>query len=144
MTDLTSIANRWPNKVVLVVEDDNFSFQYIEAILKGTGLTIIHVKRGEDAVNTCRSNENIDLVLMDIQLPFMTGYEATKQIRAIRRDLPIIAQSANVLDDEWTKAINAGCNYYTSKPIDSEELLSIISKCMDRINKYFSQPLYIQ
>jgi two-component system cell cycle response regulator DivK len=134
MTDLTCNTNRWPNKVVLVVEDDNFSFQYIEAILKGTGLTIIHVKRGEDAVNTCQSNENIDLVLMDIQLPFMTGYEATKQIRAIRSDLPIIAQSANVLNDEWTKAINAGCNYYTSKPIDSEELLSIISMYMDRIN----------
>ena len=121
----------WPNKIALVVEDDNFSFQYIEVLLKETGLTIVHVKNGEDAVNTCRSNKNIDIVLMDIQLPFMTGYEATQQIRAIRYDLPIIVQSANVLNDERVMSIKAGCNYFISKPIDSDELYSAISKCLD-------------
>jgi CheY-like chemotaxis protein len=120
-------TNRWQNKVVLVVEDDNINFQYIEALLLETGLSLIHVRSGEEAIQICQSDQIIDLVLMDIQLPFMSGYEATLAIRKLRRYLPIIAQTANVLNDEKTLSLNAGCNYYITKPIDPDELFSVIS-----------------
>jgi len=122
---------RWQNKVILVVEDDNVNFQYLEALLKATGLEIIHVKTGEEAVNLCQTIEKIDLVLMDIQLPFMSGYEATQAIKFYRKNLPIIAQTAYVLNDDRNKSLEIGCNYYISKPIDPDELYSIISKCIN-------------
>ncbi len=124
-------AYYWPNKVVLVVEDDQISFQFIQAILKGSGLRLIHAKSGEDAVNICQSDQVIDLVLMDIQLPFMSGYDATKQIKAIRKNLAVIAQTANVLNEEKNLSLEAGCKYFITKPIESEDLYSAISKCFE-------------
>ncbi|NOU16736.1 MAG: tetratricopeptide repeat protein [Bacteroidales bacterium] len=124
-------TNYWPNKVVLVVEDDQISFQFIQAILKGSGLRLIHAKSGEDAVTICQSDEVIDLVLMDIQLPFMSGHEATKQIKSIRKNLTVIAQTANVLDEEKNLSLEAGCKYYIIKPIESDDLYSTISKCFE-------------
>jgi signal transduction histidine kinase/CheY-like chemotaxis protein len=121
----------WPNKVILVVEDDSISFKFIEALLLDTKATVIHAKNGEEALAICRTSDCIDIVLMDIQLPFMSGYETTKQIKAIRKDLPIIAQTANVLNDERQRSIEAGCSFYLSKPIDSKELFAIISKCFE-------------
>ena len=121
----------WPNKVVLVVEDDSFSYQYIEALLQGTKMKIIHAKNGEDAVSICQSEEKLDVVLMDIQLPFMSGYEATKKIKAIRKKIPVIAQTANVLNDERVLTLEAGCDYYISKPIDPDELYLAISRCLN-------------
>jgi signal transduction histidine kinase/ActR/RegA family two-component response regulator len=123
---------QWPDKVILVVEDDNISFQYIEALLLAIKVKVIHAKNGEEAVSICQSNKHIDLILMDIQLPFMSGYETTIQIKAIRKDLPIVAQTANVLNDERNRSLEAGCSYYISKPIDPEELYGIISKCLDK------------
>jgi len=133
---MISTARIWPGKVLLVVEDDNFSYQYIEALLQGTKFTIIHARSGEDAITVCQSDEIIDLVLMDIQLPFMSGYDATQQIKAIRKDIPIIAQTANVLNDEKNLSLKAGCDYYITKPIDPEDLYSAISKCLDKIDSF--------
>ncbi|NVO10233.1 MAG: tetratricopeptide repeat protein [Bacteroidales bacterium] len=124
-------TNYWPNKVVLVVEDDQISFQFIQAILKGSGLKIIHAKSGEDAITICQSDEVIDLVLMDIQLPFMSGYDATKRVKAIRKNLTVIAQTANVLSDEKNLSLEAGCKYYITKPIEPDDLYSTISKCFE-------------
>ena len=123
--------NRWMNKVILVVEDDNINFQYIDALLKNTGFKIIHAKTGEEAVSFCKTINKIDLVLMDIQLPFMSGYEATRIIKSIRKDLPIIAQTAYVLNDDRIKSLEVGCSDYISKPIEAEELYAMISKCLD-------------
>jgi len=128
--DMKNNTNYWPNKVVLIVEDDHISYQYIDALLKNTGFRIIQARSGEEAISICSADDCIDLVLMDIQLPFMSGYEATQQIRAIRKDLPIIAQTANVFNDEKILSLEAGCNYYIAKPIDADELYAAISKCM--------------
>lgn len=124
-------VKRWQHKVILIVEDDSINFQYIEAILIESGLSLIHAKTGEEAINICQSNPKIDLVLMDIQLPFISGYEATQKIKFFRNDLPIIAQTAYAFNDDRMKSISAGCNNYISKPIDPEELYSVIAKYLD-------------
>jgi len=124
-------ANYWSNRVVLVVEDDFLCYQYIEVMLKGTGLKIIHVQSGEDAISICRTDEIIDFVLMDIQLPFMSGYDTTKQIKSIRRNLPVIAQTGSLMSDSVNLSDEAGCNYYVTKPLDPDELFDAISKCLN-------------
>lgn len=122
---------RWLNKVILVVEDDNFNYQYIDALLSGKGLNLIHAKTGEEAIKICKSDQKIDLILMDINLPFMSGYEATKEIRTLRTNLPIIAQTAYALSEDQIMCKKAGCDHYISKPIDIEEILSAFSKYLN-------------
>jgi len=116
------------NKLILVVEDDLISFQLIEALLSRTNAKLIHVKNGEDAVEVCKINSEIDLVIMDMRLPFITGYEATEQILLHNPEIKIIAQTANVFNDDKNKCFKVGCIDYIAKPIDPDEFLKIISK----------------
>jgi CheY-like chemotaxis protein len=87
---------------------------------------IINVKTGTEAVEICKSNPDIDLVLMDIQLPEMDGYEATRQIRKFNSKVMIFAQTAFALGGDKEKAIEAGCNDYISKPIKRDVLIEKI------------------
>lgn len=114
-------------KVILVVEDDLISYQLIEAILKGTNARLIHVKNGEDAIDVCQMVKDIDLVIMDMRLPFLNGYEATSRIKSINPSLPIIAQTANVLSDDKAKCLKIGCCDYIPKPIDPDEFLRTVA-----------------
>ena len=114
----------WNNKTVLLVEDDEISYQYLYKILHQTGLNIIHAISGYEAVDLCDKKDEIDLVLMDIQLPGINGYQATEKIREFKPDLPIIAQTAHALPEDKKKSIDAGCNDYVSKPIKRHILLS--------------------
>ncbi len=118
----------WMEKVILIVEDDYSSFILLKNYLQKTKVKIIHAQNGKESVDICASIPQIDLVLMDIQLPDMNGYEATRLIKQHRNHLPIIAQTAYALAGEREKCTNAGCNNYISKPIDSEELLQKINK----------------
>jgi len=115
-------------KTVLVVEDDKFSFKYLEAILKRYEINVLHAVNGLEAVEFCKSNPQISMILMDIQLPSMSGYEATKQIRKIYKNLPIIAQTANAFDEDRAKCLKAGCNEYMAKPISMSALKDIFAK----------------
>jgi PAS domain S-box-containing protein len=112
----------WENKTILIVEDDVLSFEYLKEILKETKASILHAKDGQSAIEQCKSNTTIDLVLMDIQLPGIDGNTATKKIRVFNKDLPIIAQTAYALEDEKNKILEAGCNDYVSKPINEKNL----------------------
>jgi len=117
------------NKTILVVEDDDSSYEFLKIILKGFGVnTIILAKNGEEAVRLCEENSKIDLVLMDINMPVMNGYEATKVIKAFRSDLTIIAQTAYAISGDREKSLEAGCDDYIAKPIKKEELLEKIEK----------------
>lgn len=118
---------KWKGKVILVVEDDLINYQYIEALLSKTGVQLIHVKNGEDAVEVCHIHDDISLVLMDIQLPFMNGLDAAKKIKDFRRHLPIVAQTANAFTTDRWQCLEAGCDAYIAKPIDPDELMSLIS-----------------
>ena len=88
----------------------------------------MEARSGSEAVEVCRSNPDLDLILMDIQIPVMNGYEATRQIRQFNKDVIIIAQTAYALHGDKEESIKAGCNDYISKPIKKDELVSLIQK----------------
>ena len=92
------------------------------------GKEIIKASTGVEAIEACKNNPDIDLVMMDIRMPDMGGYEATRQIRKFNKEVVIIAQTAYGLSGDCEKAIEAGCNDYISKPINKAELLLLIQK----------------
>ncbi len=121
-----SIYN-WADFTILIVEDDISSTFYLKEVLKDTHVNILHAPDGQKAVDICTSTPSINLVLMDIRMPVMNGFEATRAIKLFRPDLPIIAQTANIMIENRNHCIEAGCNDFIAKPIDSEELLEMIS-----------------
>ncbi len=115
-------------KVILVVEDDFISYQLIETLLEKTEAKLIHVKNGEDAVEVATLSTKLDLILMDMQLPFLSGYEASTQIKAIRPHVPIVAQTAHAMNNDKNRCFEAGCDGYIPKPIDPDEFLVTIGR----------------
>ena len=115
-------------KVILVAEDDKTSFMLVRLLLEKENYTVIRAENGIDAVNMYFDLEKIDLILMDLQMPEMDGLEATKQIRGMDPEIPIIAQTAYAFEGDREKSLEAGCNDYLSKPIKKEELLEKVSK----------------
>jgi signal transduction histidine kinase len=111
---------------ILIAEDDEVSEMLIDISVKLFSKEIIKARTGVEAVEKCRENPDIDLILMDIRMPEMEGYEATRQIRQFNKEVVIVAQTAYGLTGDRAKAIKAGCNDYISKPINKDELLSII------------------
>ena len=118
----------WQNKVVLVAEDIDINYRLIEEILIPTKAKLIWVKDGKEAVDTCLKNDSIDLVLMDIKMPNMDGFEATQEIKKHTSKIRIIGQTAYAQDNNKSKCINAGFDNYIAKPIRIEELLNVINK----------------
>lgn len=113
---------------ILIVEDEEVNAFYLKELLKKYNIDCIHIWNGEDAVNLCAENNEIDLVLMDIKLPKMNGFEATMKIKEKKPNLPIIAQTAYAMKSDELEALNAGCDAYISKPIVEEKLMELISK----------------
>ncbi|OQY04302.1 MAG: hypothetical protein B6I20_03270 [Bacteroidetes bacterium 4572_117] len=118
----------WDKHTVLVVEDDDNSFNYMRKILEKTGVSILRATKGNEAIESCKKNRNIDLILMDIQLPGINGYEATIKIREILPDIPIIAQTAHALAEDKNKSFDAGCSDFITKPIKRQVLLRTLEK----------------
>ena len=113
---------------ILIAEDDETSEKLISITVNKISKKVIKARTGNSAVEICRKNPDIDLILMDIQMPDLNGYEATRQIRQINKDVVIIAQTAFGLSGDREKAIEAGCNDFIEKPINKDELLSLIQK----------------
>ncbi len=125
-------------QVVLIVEDGDINFLFLKTVLlKMTGYKfVIHrAENGKQAVDICEDNENIDLILMDIRMPVMDGYTATKRIKKIRPKLPIIAQTAYSTEEDIQKALDAGCDDFVSKPVDRKILRPIIGKYFSVFSK---------
>jgi signal transduction histidine kinase/ActR/RegA family two-component response regulator len=116
------------NLKIMIAEDDNASEILISKFIKTLSNEIIEAKTGIEAVEICRNNPDIDLILMDIQMPEISGYEATRQIREFNKEVVIIAQTAYGLSGDREKAIEVGCNDYIAKPIKKEALLALIQK----------------
>ena len=112
----------------LVAEDDETSGVLISILIRKFSNEIINVQNGRDAMKACRDNPAIDLILMDIQMPEMNGYEATRQIRQFNTKVVIIALTAFALTGDKEKAIEAGCNDYITKPVRKDELIGLIQK----------------
>lgn len=113
---------------ILVTEDDVVNFNYLHVILTKANHTAIHAITGGAAVELCRQNPSIDIVLMDIKLPDMDGYTATREIRKFNSEIPIIALTAYAFEGDREKAIEAGCNDYLPKPVKKEELILALNK----------------
>ena len=96
-------------------------------MLKATKVNLLHAWDGSEAVEVVKSHPNISLVLMDIKMPIMDGYEATRQIKQIRPELPVIAQTAYALSQERKQALEAGCDNYITKPIDKELFMKLLN-----------------
>lgn len=116
------------NKTVLIVEDIESSFHFLTVVLLKSRINTVWAKNGADAIKLCKENSIIDLVLMDISMPIMNGYEATAKIKKFRPHLPIIAQTAYAIEGDREKALAAGCDDYISKPINKDSLYQIIDK----------------
>lgn len=116
----------WQGKKILIVEDDEMSYVYLKEILKSTQVDIIHAKNGREAIEMFESDPDIDLVLMDIKLPEMDGYEATSKIKQLRPDVPVVAQTAYAMADDHQKILQVGCDEYITKPINRRKLLQTV------------------
>lgn len=114
--------------LILIVEDVESNYLYLNAVLSKLNMKISWVKNGLEAVNFVEENEDISLILMDLQMPEMNGYEATKKIKSFRPDLKIVAQTAFAMSDDRSKALEAGCDDYLSKPIRSKDLIEMVRK----------------
>lgn len=114
--------------VILLAEDDDPSFLLIKAIMKKTGLEILRAKDGREAIEIVKANDKISLILMDINMPGMDGYEAKSAIKEIKPDMPIIAQTAYSISGDRESILNTGFDDYISKPIRREELYNLIEK----------------
>ena len=118
---------------ILIAEDDETSEMLITIMVKKFGKEVLKVRTGVEAVEACRNNPDIDLVLMDIEMQEMDGYEATRQIRQFNKDAVIIAQTAYSLAGEKEKAIAAGCNDYIAKPYNETSLMKLLkSICKEK------------
>ncbi|MGM0497830.1 MAG: ATP-binding protein, partial [Bacteroidota bacterium] len=116
------------DKNILVVEDDPNSYELLRAILKKHKVNLLFAEDGEKAVEQCKKNKDIDLVLMDLKLPKKDGYKATKEIKTIRTELPIIAQTAYAMPEEKEKSKKYGFNGYITKPIEEKKLMEILNQ----------------
>jgi len=117
----------WQDKVILVVEDEESNYAFIEHVLRRTGAKLLWAHNGPDAVSMAKT-EKVDVVLMDIRMPGMDGYEATELIKKENKAIPIIAQTAYALKGEKEMSLAAGCNDYIAKPIEITELMEILAK----------------
>ena len=116
------------DKKILVAEDVESNFIYIESILKKTMAKLFWAKNGKEVVEKFRENSDLDLILMDLRMPVLSGYEAIEEIRKQNLEIPIIVQTAFAQDEDKLKIDKSGCNDYITKPINKEKLLNLISK----------------
>ncbi len=112
---------------MLIAEDEDSNFMLLEEFFSGLNFFIIRAQNGLEAVEKCKTNPEIDLVLMDIKMPEMNGFEATKQIKKIRPELPIIAQTAYTSEEDKNKIFACGCSDLITKPLNKEMLLKAIN-----------------
>lgn len=119
----------WKGRGILIVEDVESNYQFLAATLRKSGASIHWARSGAEALRLINENEGIDLVLMDVQLDdVVDGYEVTVELKKIRPELPVIAQTAYAMKGEKEKSQAAGCDDYLSKPIRPSELLRTISR----------------
>ena len=117
--------------LILIVEDVESNYLYLNAVLTKLDAHIEWVKNGLEAVNFAKDHPETDLILMDLQMPEMNGYEATRIIKQEDPYVPIIAQTAFAMSDDREKALEAGCDDYLAKPIKSKDLLSTVEKYLN-------------
>jgi CheY-like chemotaxis protein len=115
---------------MLIAEDEDSNFMLLEELFSKMKVTIIRARNGHEAVEQCKTNMQIDVVLMDIKMPEMDGYQAATQIKKFKPDLPIIALTAYSTESDKNKALESGCSDFISKPFTMKTLFSKITKLL--------------
>ncbi len=134
------MKNHTPDKdmlsreVILVAEDDDVNFMLVEHMMSKLPVKLVRAYTGLEAVNICKSNPAVSLVLMDIKMPKMDGLEATRLIKEFRPRLPIIATTAFAFSGDKELSIEAGCDAYISKPMKMDELLLLIQNVKSNLS----------
>ena len=113
----------WSDKTVLIAEDVNDNFLFLKTYLRKTKINVLWAKDGQEAIDMCLNDQSIDIVLMDIRMPNVDGYEATAEIKKTQPKMPVIAQTAYALNSDYQKVFDSGCDDYITKPILGASLL---------------------
>jgi two-component system, cell cycle response regulator DivK len=126
-----NIIPDWSDKSILLAEDENINVLFIKAALESSGVKIFFAKNGLEAVEICKNQNSLDLVLMDIKMPEMNGFDATRIIKSFDKYLPVVAITAYTLKSDWEKCMEAGCDGYLPKPIIFNDLMTVIKKYLN-------------
>jgi CheY-like chemotaxis protein len=118
----------WSNKTILIVEDEEIISFFFETALRPTKAKLLFAINGSEGIKIALGSTGVDCILMDIRMPITDGYEAMKAIKAEKKDLPIIVQTAYALAHDRKKAIESGCNEYLTKPMRIDVLFTILGK----------------
>ena len=124
----SSTSDNFEGKTILIAEDEDNNFLFLQEVLSSTKVTIIRAKTGLQAVDIIKKQPEISLILMDIKMPEMNGYQATTTIKGIKPSIPIIVQTAYAMADDEIKGKNAGCDDYLAKPIKPELLIKMLRR----------------
>lgn len=117
-------------KTILIAEDELYNFMFLKELFSIVDVNILHANNGLEAIKLCKENSNIDLILMDIKMPVMNGFEAVEQIRQFLPEIPIIAQTAYDGDYDMVEMKELGCTDYMTKPFNTKNM-------MDKLRKIF-------
>lgn len=126
-----SSFKNWKNKTILIAEDEDSNYRVLQMALKRTNINILRAENGKQAIEICKANKKINLILMDIKMPEINGVEATIEIKKLRPELPIIAQTAYAMTEDRKLTLDAGCADYLSKPIKTNVLISTLNKYLN-------------
>lgn len=116
----------WHQYTILIADDDEMNYILLSFMLEETRVQILHAENGSEAVDMCKSDKKIDLILMDVKMPVMDGIDATKAIKSFLPQLPIIIQSAHILDEVKQSCLLAGCDDFFTKPFDEDKFYNVI------------------
>jgi PAS domain S-box-containing protein len=120
--------NNFSGKTILIAEDEVSSFEFLRIFFMRMNIRVLWAKTGIEVINLCETDPSINLVLMDIKMPLLNGYEATGKIKKMRPELPVIAQTAYAMINDKVEALEAGCDDYLSKPVQIRQLKDLLKK----------------
>ncbi|HAG14947.1 MAG TPA: response regulator [Bacteroidales bacterium] len=122
----------WAAKTIMIVEDVSHNYKFLFHAIKPTNANVLWAKNGKEAYEACKTDTQIDLILMDINMPIMNGYKAIRLIKSLNKNIPIITQTAYAFEGEREKSFEAGSDDYILKPIRTNELLTIMAKYLQK------------
>lgn len=122
----------WNDKTILIADDIDINYIFLVEALKNTGAQTVRAKNGQEAIDIVKSGKQIDLILMDINMPLLNGFETTTIIKSINKNIPVIAQTAMNMEDAREKSQQAGCDDYILKPIRLKAFLSMLESYLNK------------
>ncbi|TDD77506.1 response regulator [Flavobacterium caseinilyticum] len=129
-----SFSGNYENEIILIAEDDNINFLLLKKIIESKKHTVLRAFNGQEAVNICAENPHVSLVFMDIKMPVLNGFEAFEQIKVLKPELPVIAQTAYSSFEDRERIMQSGFMDYITKPLDKEKIFELLDTVFMEIN----------